>query len=468
MLNRPSKNLEWLRGVFAAEQPLLVYAACLAAGALCVGVALTSTGHNRSGGWTVLILALAAAAAERGAVRITPTVEVSVGLLPSLFAVAVFGPLAAMIVSASSMLGDVRRRHGVPLPYLRWVIYTSGRSISGAAAGFLAQLVSTSATNHVVSLAVGTAVGAAVLGILDIVFASAAATLRGANTAASIRMLVPMVFSSFPIFVPLVAVLTYAYTDISQWTLPLFLAPAFAAHRLSVLYQGQRRLAEDLVAANEHLERASLSFAAALVATLDARDRYTAGHSAAVAYYARDIAARMGLSAEDQKLAQLCGLVHDIGKIGLPVGLLEKSGPLTLAERRHMEEHPAIGERILANIDDYNEIAAIVRHHHERIDGRGYPDGLKRDGIPIISRIIAVADAYDAMTSDRPYRQAMPARIARFRIAQATESQFDTGVVAAFEAILAGGRYGTNDAIPLLEDAEHSIRSEFVLAAGAA
>ena len=103
-----------------------------------------------------------------------------------------------------------------------------------------------------------------------------------------------------------------------------------------------------------------------------------------------------------------------------------------------MQEHPAIGERILRNVEDYAEIADIVRHHHERWDGLGYPDGIVGAEIPLRSRIIAVADAYDAMTSDRPYRDAMPSRVARMRLAQAVDSQFDTTVVAAFEAILAG------------------------------
>lgn len=102
-----------------------------------------------------------------------------------------------------------------------------------------------------------------------------------------------------------------------------------------------------------------------------------------------------------------------------------------------MEEHPAIGERILAKVEDYAEIATIVRHHHERVDGNGYPDGLCGADIPLLSKIIAVADAYNAMTSDRPYRDAMPSRVARLRLAQAVETQFDTAVVAAFEAILA-------------------------------
>jgi putative nucleotidyltransferase with HDIG domain len=210
------------------------------------------------------------------------------------------------------------------------------------------------------------------------------------------------------------------------------------AQRLYALYREQRQLARDLSEVNDTLERANLQFAGALIATLDARDRYTAGHSAAVAIYSRDIAERMGLPVETQEMAYLCGLVHDIGKIGLPPGLLEKPGALTLDERRQMQEHSAIGERILAHVAQYSEIATIVRHHHERIDGQGYPDGLADQEIPLVSRIIAVADAYNAMTSDRPYRDAMPSRVARLRLAQAVESQFDTAAVAAFEAILAG------------------------------
>jgi putative nucleotidyltransferase with HDIG domain len=233
-------------------------------------------------------------------------------------------------------------------------------------------------------------------------------------------------------------VLALAYREVSPWTLPLFFAPALAAQRWFLMYQEQRRLAKDLQYANDQLKAANLSFANGLIATLDARDRYTAGHSAAVATYARDIAARMGLDEQQCELANLCGLVHDIGKIGLPAGLLEKPGALTLDERREMQRHSEIGERILANVDTYAEIAAVVRHHHERVDGHGYPDGLSKSEIPLLSRIIAVADAYNAMTSDRPYRDAMPSRVARLRLAQAVETQFDTAVVAAFEAILAG------------------------------
>ena len=139
----------------------------------------------------------------------------------------------------------------------------------------------------------------------------------------------------------------------------------------------------------------------------------------------------------EQQKAHLAGLVHDIGKIGLPPGLLEKAGPLTLDERRVMQTHSEIGERILVNVDTYSEIADIVRHHHERIDGNGYPDGLTEPEFRSCRGSLRWQMPYNAMTSNRPYREAMPSRVARMRLAQAVGTQFDTSVVAAFEAILA-------------------------------
>jgi len=284
----------------------------------------------------------------------------------------------------------------------------------------------------------------------DLALAGVVPVIRGTGSwVDTARTLVPAHFTSFPLQVPLVALLAYSYETISPWSVVLFAIPAFAAHRLLLLYRQQIDTAEALGHANARLAGANVSFATALVATLDARDRYTAGHSAAVAIYASDIAKRLELSDREQELVHLCGLVHDIGKIGLPPGLLEKPGSLNLEERRVMEQHSTIGERILRNVADYSEIAEIVRHHHERVDGNGYPDGLLGDEIPLLARIIAVADAYNAMTSDRPYRDAMPSRVARLRLAQAVESQFDTAVVAAFEAVLTGAdeayRMGARD-----------------------
>jgi putative nucleotidyltransferase with HDIG domain len=427
---------------------LCAYTALLWLLAAAILLALLAAGQRVESVWPLFALGLLGAVAERSRVRLSANLELSISLVPSLFAAVTFGPLEAMLVGAASLLGDFRR------PYMKWAVYTPVEGITGAISGVAATVTIGLLSSGLPTIALATCVAAVVALLLDTAFASLTVMLRGTGRGLDLaKELAPVIALSVPLYTPIVALLSYAYDEISPWTLPLFLVPAIAAQRLFGLYQDQRRLTDDLSEVNERLERANISFATALVATLDARDQYTAGHSAAVAIYSRDIAKRMGLPEDEQQKAHLCGLVHDIGKIGLPPGLLEKPGALTLDERRQMQEHSAIGERILAKVEDYAEIARIVRHHHERVDGQGYPDGVVNEDIPLLSRIIAVADAYNAMTSDRPYRDAMPSRVARLRLAQAADTQFDTSVIAAFEAILAGSdepyRLGTTSEFTL-------------------
>lgn len=403
----------------------------MAAG-LLIGLLATRGLSTERSPWPLIAFALLAVMAERQSVRFTENIELSVAFLPLLFVAVVFGPLAAALIGAFTVLPDFGR------PYTRWIIWTANRMIIGGMAG-LAALLATGADGTVGPILVATFLAASADFALDLILNTLTLVIRGTGSARDLAKTTgPVALAGIPLYTSLVGLLAYSYIELSAWSAALFFIPAYAAQRLFVMYREQRDTMKDLGDANARLESANLSFATALVATLDARDRYTAGHSAAVAIYSRDIAARLGLGERERRLAHLCGLVHDIGKVGLPPGLLEKPGALTLEERRQMEEHSAIGERILSKVDDYAEIALIVRHHHERVDGLGYPDQLGTDEIPILSRIIAVADAYDAMTSDRPYRDAMPSRVARLRLAQAVESQFDTTVVAAFEAILAG------------------------------
>jgi putative nucleotidyltransferase with HDIG domain len=384
--------------------------------------------------WILGGLALLAAVAERQSVPLTRNTEGSVAFLPFVFTAVAFGPFAALVVGALAGMGDFRR------PYLRWAVYLPIRALTAAAAGLMAsQVRAPTELDTLGAILLATLTASVANEVMDLIFNLVTQAIRRAGTALSLlRALGPLLLVQSLLYTPLVALLVYGYRLYSVAVVGAFAVPAIALQRVVHLYQTQREAVSNLEDLNDRLERASLSFAGALVATLDARDRYTAGHSAAVAVYCRDIAQRMGLSEEDQHLVHLCGLVHDIGKVGLPPGLLEKSGALTLDERRQMEQHPVIGERILSKVEDYADIARIVRHHHERFDGLGYPDNLRGNDIPMLSRIIAVADAYNAMTSDRPYRDAMPSRVARLRLAQAVESQFDTSVVAAFEAVLAG------------------------------
>jgi putative nucleotidyltransferase with HDIG domain len=380
--------------------------------------------------WALLALGAVAALAERQQVAINDRTWQSVTFLPLVFSAVAFGPLGAFVVGAISNVWELRESRS------RWFVYTPIRGLTAATAGLVAWKLVPSPTTFGQYLLASLFASVALVAS-DGALVAITAWVRHRSVATYLREVTSVSLLTVPLYIPVLALFLYGYHLYSLRLVIIFFLPALAAQRLLHLYQQEKVVSEDLAGANDRLRRASLSFATALVATLDARDQYTAGHSAAVAIYARDIAQRMGLSEESQELVHLCGLVHDIGKIGLPAGLLEKPGPLTLEERRHMEQHPEIGERILRNVDDYSEIADIVRSHHERIDGMGYPDGLHGEDIPLLARIIGVADAYDAMTSDRPYREALPSRVARMRLAQAVETQFDTTVVAAFEAILA-------------------------------
>lgn len=417
----------------ATQRNTQIYVAVMSATAVACALILLLHGYGLGDLWTVLALAVVNAVAERSGVWVTRTTQMSIALLPTLFAAVLFGPLAGAVVNAASMIGDpemLAPRDPERAPRLKWASYTSSRFITGAAAGIVAEHVLTATNTRFGGLLAATLVAALVAEGLDIVSAAGTSRIRGRSMMGVIQTLGPLLLTSVPAYAPVVALLALAYQDVSPWTTPLFFIPALAAQRLFGMYQNQRSLAE-------RLEDASVSFAVALVTALEASDAYTAGHSRAVAIYCRDIAHRMGLPQAECDRAFLCGLVHDIGKVGLPASLLGKEGPLTLEERRRMQEHSAIGERILREVAAYEDIARIVRHHHERIDGEGYPDGIPGSEMPLLSKVIAVADAYNAMTSNRPYRDAMPTRVARLRLAQAVESQFDTGVVAAFEAILA-------------------------------
>ncbi len=176
------------------------------------------------------------------------------------------------------------------------------------------------------------------------------------------------------------------------------------------------------------------SFITVLTASLDARDPYTGGHSARVAQFSSEIGKRIGLSGIELEKLMTCATFHDIGKIGVPDYVLLKEGELTDEEFSQIKAHPSIGENILKQISPQDEIKDLlpgVRSHHERFDGKGYPDGLVGHGIPLYGRIIAVADAFDAMTSDRPYRKGMTVEKAVAILKNGSGTQWDSEMVEA-------------------------------------
>jgi len=181
------------------------------------------------------------------------------------------------------------------------------------------------------------------------------------------------------------------------------------------------------------LERLLLDTIRAIAATIDAKDGYTHRHSERVAALARRIALEIGLTADEQQTAELSALLHDVGKIAVPDSILNKPGRLTDAEFDEMKKHPLHGARIISNIQSPAVTAVLpgVQYHHERWDGTGYPEGLRGEEIPLLGRLLGVADFYDAVTSDRPYRPAVGHEEAIAMIRERAGSHFDTRIVEA-------------------------------------
>jgi HD-GYP domain-containing protein (c-di-GMP phosphodiesterase class II) len=406
-----------------------------AAGALAAAVAY--------GAWppytATALLALVAVVVERRQIAVAGRLNVSSTYLPIVLALVIGGPLSGAIVSAVSVLA-----HFKP-PYVRWFVWTCTTIIATSSAGLAAWALQQ--RPHTFSQLFTVAV---VAGGVDVLLSLALATLTVALRRGPWRQTFStgwtLIVWASTVYMPMVAGLGFAYSRASVWALLIAFPPLVAAQQLLVLYFQQKQTAEHLAeavhaaeatnrqleAANEELalkntelEEANLSFAASLIVSLDARDHYTAGHSAAVAVYSRDIARQAGLSENEQRLAYLAGLMHDIGKVGLPPGILEKASPLSGDEEAMMQQHVVIGERIISPVRQFGRLAPAVRHHHERYDGEGYPDAVSGNDIPLLARIIAVADTYNAMTSDRPYRSALAPDLAAGQLAALAGTQLD-------------------------------------------
>lgn len=213
----------------------------------------------------------------------------------------------------------------------------------------------------------------------------------------------------------------------------LTVARAMERRKLKIENRNYREhLQEKVEEQAEKIRTSFLSAVTALALALEAKDEYTNGHSQRVAEISAVVAGELGMLRDGIEKIRLAGLVHDIGKIGIAESILGKPGTLNDEELHQIRHHCEKGERILIPIVEDEEILKIVRHHHERYDGKGYPDGLSDEQIPLGARILAVADSFDAMTSERPYRKAMSIKDALCEIEHCRRTQFDPTVVNAF------------------------------------
>lgn len=197
-----------------------------------------------------------------------------------------------------------------------------------------------------------------------------------------------------------------------------------------------KNINNELKDTNDKLEKAYMESIETLRYTVEAKDVYTKGHSDRVAAYSVLIGKHFNLSEEDLQILHLGGLFHDIGKIGIPDSILLKDSKLTDDEYSEIKNHPTIGVHILSNATIFENIIPIVKHHHERFDGHGYPSQLQGNDIPFLARITAVADTFDAMTSKRSYRDSLPLDIVKSEIERCSGSQFDPQIAKIFLDIL--------------------------------
>jgi response regulator RpfG family c-di-GMP phosphodiesterase len=191
---------------------------------------------------------------------------------------------------------------------------------------------------------------------------------------------------------------------------------------------------QELMAAQDRLQRSYLQTLTVMITALEARDAYTRGHSDRVAAYTEAIGRELGLSPAVMTNLVDGARLHDLGKIGIREEVLNKTGKLTDEEYEHIKTHPGIGAEIVGKMEAYQHLVPMIRFHHERIDGKGYPDGLAQDRIPMEARIIAVADTFDAMTSQRPYRAPRPLSDALRIVREVAGTQLDPKMVGAFLA----------------------------------
>lgn len=204
--------------------------------------------------------------------------------------------------------------------------------------------------------------------------------------------------------------------------------PDVLLHRVShiiELSRSQRSMAQEIGRRAAEIDSLSKHVVQTLAEAIDAKDTYTNGHSDRVAAYSKEIAKRYGYSEKEQDDIYMMGLLHDVGKIGVPDNVINKTSKLTDEEFALIKVHPEIGDRILKKVKEMPKLSIGARWHHERYDGKGYPDGLKGEDILEEARIIAVADAYDAMTSHRSYRDILPQAVVRSEIEKGKGTQFD-------------------------------------------
>jgi putative nucleotidyltransferase with HDIG domain len=382
-----------------------------------------------------VILALIAVIADEMAVEVRDRVTVTAGTLPILLAVMFLGPIPAMSVAAVVGLWGAWRESSRTIV----VFNCSNLVISAFAAAGAFSLMHRSLGIPLGSVSLRLLMAGAMAGLLyegvnNVLTSLGARAKYGIALATYWREDMPSQLQSSAVVVGMGLAVAALYATAGITAVVLLFIPLFASqYMLKLLVRERAHVEKQRELTDKYLEM-NLGLAVAMVVLLDSKDEYTADHSAAVAMYCRDMALAAGMDESEAEEIHLAGLLHDLGKVGTPDAILRKDSTLDEDEWAYIRQHPEKGAEVLSHLAAYQNVADIVRYHHERLDGSGYPHGLTAEAIPEASKMLAVADTYHAMTSDRPYRRALSS----FEALKEIREMAGTALDARWVEILAG------------------------------
>ncbi len=409
-------------------------AACLVACSLTVfQLQLPSTSQL----WEALLLAFLAVVGEELAVEISEGTTLAASNLPILLGIMFLGPVPAMAIAALVGFWGSWKERSVSV-----VAFNTANFVIAA---FLGAIV-------FMSLRSGLGFGLHQVSWQLLLAGAVANTVHEGSNAGLISVAGRLKYgrpmgqfwreASLPFLRSLVILTALGLTvaallaTASVGAVVLLFIPLFAAqYMFKLLVREKQHLSKQKQLSDQYLEM-NIGLAAAMVVLLDSKDEYTASHSAAVAMYCRDIAGALDLPEEDAEALHLAGLLHDLGKVGTPDAILRKEGELDAEEWGYIHQHPSKGAEVLSHLAAYQDVADIVQYHHERLDGSGYPNGVLADEIPELSKILAVADTYHAMTSNRPYRDALSSFEALKELRMLAGKTLDNRYVEALAGVL--------------------------------
>ena len=415
----------------AAHPRLAVGLACAIVLA-AIPLALSAT-ENLFDGLTFVLAACAVAGVLGGAIW-EGAVEVSAAFVCFMLAAVFLGPAAvfSIVILTEIVAWVVLGRGWIKRPYRTQVLPINFASI--AVPALLASLLFSALAGEMDGGAHDLAVLLVVeVGFLALNFVLLSTLLALLDGQPIVKVLKPPreLLPSLALTVALTLAITGIYAEFglaaSAFVVLVLVAFAYMERLVMIAREGTRQYAA-----------LSWGVLSSLVRALDRRDGRTARHSAAVAAFARDIALECKMSKHEAELAHTVGLLHDIGRFALPDRVMERHGTLTQDDWDAIHEHPALGADLLQDLGVYGNVAEIVRAHHERLDGRGYPDGLKGDEIPVIARIVAVAEVYDTLTAEDTYRDRMTSFQAMTELRRVAGRQLDERFVEALATLLAG------------------------------